>query len=444
MRRPLLTTVQAEKLYDAVRNLPLIDYHNHLSVFDIWENRRYSDLYELWIATDPYKHRAMRICGIDEKYITGDADREDKFRAFCKIYPRLIGGALYDWCKIELEDVLGIQTPILTENAGRIWDETKEKLQDDAFRARSILRRFGTEYIAPCAGTLDSLDEYVPELGVSPSLRGDDITHPDVNFLKSMEEKTGILITGLDSYIEAIRQRIDLFHAARCSFSDHAIDDGFLFTMSPEKAEAAFGRVMSGIAINEEESMALMSYLLVRLADIYRHKGWTMQLHIGAMRKTSTRLRRVAGPAGGYAGIGNSISMQSITSMLDAMEQQSGSLPSIILYTLNPTRNASFAVLTGSFTGVTQGPAWWWCDHVQGMREMLSTYAVYSVLDTFPGMTTDSRSLLSLSRHDYFRRTLCDFLGKNMQQGEMPDSMDCMSELAVHLCYTNAKARIRA
>lgn len=437
----LLTTPWARKLYEAVRGLPLIDYHNHLNVRDIRENRRFRDIYELWLASDPYKHRVMRICGIDEALITGSAGAKEKFRAFCGVYPRLMGGPLYDWCRMELGGVLGIRTPILPENADRIWDEAAEKLAGEDFRAGNLLRRFGAEYTAPCAGVLDDLSFFDPDQGVVPSLRGDDMAHPTADFISRLEKLSGKAQESLDAYIDALAGRMRSFHALGCRFSDHALDDGFAFAPCRDGTDALYRRARAGERIPAAEQQTLTSEVLLRLMRQYQKLGWSVQLHIGALRRTSTRLRAAAGPAGGFAGIGSDLSMAALSAFLDAAEQAAGKLPRIILYTLNPAYNAAFAILSGSFVGVTQGPAWWWCDHLQGMREMLERFSVYSVLSAFPGMTTDSRSLLSMSRHGYFRRMLCGWLGEKMEKGEMPRDMEAMKELAIRLCYQNAKDR---
>lgn len=437
----LLTTPWAQKLYETVRGLPLIDYHNHLNVREISENRKFRDLYELWLGSDPYKHRVMRICGVDEALITGERTPREKFQAFCSVYPRLIGGPLYDWCRLELRDVLGIHRPLCPENADRIWDEAREKLSGEEFRAAGLLRRFQAEYLAPCAGILDSLEPFAPQDGMVPSLRGDDMAHPTCDFITRLEKQSGQSVDSLDAYMAALSGRMDIFHMKGCRFSDHALDDGFIFAADREKAERIFHRVLAGEAIPSEEQALLTSEVLLRLMLEYQKRNWNVQLHIGAMRFTSTRLREAAGPAGGFAGIGSSLSMNAVSAFLDAVEQAAGRLPQVILYTLNPMYNAAIAVLSGSFAGVTQGPAWWWCDHLQGMREMLERFSVYSVLSTFPGMTTDSRSLLSLSRHDYFRRMLCGWLGDKMESGEMPRDLETMNDLAVRLCYQNAKNR---
>ncbi len=438
----LLTTPMGERLFrEVAEELPLIDFHNHLNVNDLAANRQFENVYEIWLAGDPYKHRAMRICGIDENYITGSASPQEKFRAWCATYPRLAGGPLYDWSAMEMEKVFGIHTPINADNAARLWDEVGERLAQPELRAAGLMKRFNTEYAAPCASLTDDLAPFASAALLAPSLRGDDLVKPDRALCEKLETLTGIKIDSFSAFLKALDERIELFHKAGCRFSDHALDNGFRYVCSDGGSEARFTAAMNG---EEYDRAAMMSDMLRALAEMYAKRGWTMQLHIGAQRFTSTRIRKVAGAAGGFAAIGQCVNVSSLCSMLDDMEQSENGLPKVILYTLNPADNAVMSVLSGSFVGVTQGPAWWWCDHLQGMRQMLEEFASYSVLSTFVGMTTDSRSLLSLLRHDYFRRALCGWMGEKAERGELPDSFDSLSPIVKAMCYGNAAARIKA
>ena len=439
----LLVSPIAQKLYEeTARELPLIDYHNHLSVQMLAEDKPFEDISDLWLLSDPYKHRAMRICGIDEAYITGNSSHKDKFKAWCSVYPKLIGGPLYDWSRMELETILGISMPICSENADRIWEEANAKLRGHDLTPMGILHTFNIAYAAPCAGLTSPLDHFQNLDAIAPSLRGDDILLPSLSFIKALEQMTEIPIQDLSSFREALSKRLDAMDFAGCRFSDHALDNGFCYVSENGKNEAYFSSLLHDMPLSQEESVSLSSCILRLLAEEYAKRKWTMQLHIGAQRFTSTRLRRAAGAAGGFAGIGNNTDIRSIIRLLDDLEQSPFGLPRTILYTLNPADNAAFAVLSGSFAGVTQGPAWWWCDHLQGMREMLDIFSCFSVLHTFVGMTTDSRSLLSLLRHDYFRRMLCGWIGNKVEAGEFPDSFDTLKELAEALCYKNAKQLI--
>ena len=418
--RYLLTTETARRLYEeAARDLPLVDYHNHLSVADLSSDRSFEDIAELWLLSDPYKHRAMRICGVDETLITGQASHYEKFKA---------------WCEVTL--------PLCADNAERIWQEANEKLRQPEFSAQGVFRHFNVEYAAPCATITEELKPFACLKNLAPSLRGDDLLKPDKALLDTLGSLTGLVIRDQESLTQALRLRLDALHAANCRFSDHALDEGFRYVPEDGKSDRRIRALAAGQTLSPEDRRALSSAMLRLLGTEYAGRGWTMQLHIGAQRFTSSRLRTLAGAAGGFAGIGGGVDVRSLAALLDDLEQGPAGLPKTILYTLNPADNAVMAVLCGSFIGVTQGPAWWWCDHLQGMREMLEVFSSFSVLSTFVGMTTDSRSLLSLLRHDYFRRALCGWIGEKAVRGELPDDFSALSGLVRAMCYENAKKRI--
>ena len=441
----LLTTPLAVRLYHEVaKSLPLIDYHNHLPLFDIANNTQFSDIAELWLLGDPYKHRAMRICGVEEKYITGDASNKEKFCAWCKIFPKLIGNPLYDWSKMEMEEVFKINIPISEQTAQSLWDVANKKVNTAEFSTLTFFERFHVEYVAPCASLTDDLTFFETYHTIAPSLRGDDMLALSTGFLSKLEQITKEKITTLADCKKAIGTRLDVLHKVGCRFSDHALDNGFYYVCDDGNSEKRFKNLLKTGSLPPEDLMALASEMLRFLSGEYVKRGWTMQLHIGAQRFTSTRLRRLAGAAGGFAGIGHTADIASLTAMLDDMEQQNG-LPRTLLFTLNPADNAAMAVLSGSYSqdGVTakvsQGPAWWWCDHLQGMQEFFATFSTFSVLSTFVGMTTDSRSFLSLLRHDYFRRAFCGWLGEKADKGEYPNSFEELEPIVYAVCYGNAK-----
>lgn len=439
----LLTTPLARRLYQEIAQpLPLIDFHNHLSIQEIAENRVYDNIAELWLLSDPYKHRAMRICGVSERCITGDATPKEKFFAWCRIFPQLVGNALYDWSCMEMEWIFHISEPICEENAEFIWNAANEKLTQPEFSAQGLLAQFGVEYAAPCTALCDDLSPYKKLSGIAPSLRGDDMILPTPALIQKLEQLTNQNIRSFDQYILAVRKRLTEFHAVQCRFSDHALDNGFAYVADDGKQQLRFQQLLHGEALDSADKSALISGILRALAKEYAALGWTMQLHIGAQRFTSSRLRNLVGPAGGFAGIGNTVDVSSLTRMLDDMEQ-AGRLPRTLLFTLNPADNEVMSILSGSYSEdgvrakVSQGPAWWWCDHLHGMRQMLQTFACCSVLSTFVGMTTDSRSILSMLRHDYFRRALCGWLGEKAASGEYPDDFELLGSIVRKLSYEN-------
>lgn len=436
----LLKSGLSEQIYNSVKNLPIIDFHNHLPVKDIVENRIYNDFTELWIATDPYKHRAMRILGIDEFYITGQASNYEKFKCWASCVPMLVGNPLYDWVTMELSQVFGIDKPLNAETCDEIWDTVNSLLTQSDYTTEKILDRFNIAHSAPCCTICDDVSFFSNSENYAPSLRGDDILSPTPSLLQKLTKLSGIEIKSIDDYFSAIGNRLDVFHSAGCRFSDHALDDGFTFIADFSNPNDDFIRAMDGASYN---NTVLQSAILTRLAGMYAEKGWTMQLHIGAHRHTSDRLRKIAGPAGGYAAAG-SCDFSSIIALLNACENTPGGLPKTILFPLNAADSAAISIISGSFSKdgakalVQQGPAWWWCDHNLGIRNVLENIASYSVLSTFVGMTTDSRCLLSFVRHDYFRRVLSDWLADKVLAQHYPNDIELLKKIAQKICYYNA------
>ncbi len=439
----LLTDDLSKRLYHNVASsLPIIDYHNHLSVADIKENRRFENIARLWVISDPYKHRAMRILGVEEKYITGNASDCEKFKAWYTSLSRLIGNPLFDWSVMELETVFDYHLLPLGD-ADKVWNELNDRLSK--MSACDILGKFNIEYSAPCASLCDDLSMFDKSAGLSPSLRGDDLLLPSTELLGKLSTLTGNPISSLSEYMNAVRLRLEAFASAGCKFSDHALDDGFTYIEDDGENGSRFSCLINGKEMTDADKLSLSSHILTLLGEAYAERELALQLHIGARRYTSTRLRKEAGPAGGYAAIGGCVDLKSLTLLLDAIEKRPSGLPKIILFTLNPADNAVMATLSGSYSKdgveavVTQGPAWWWCDHYQGICDMLDNFTVHSVLSSFVGMTTDSRSLLSFVRHDYFRRVVCKWMSDMVAKDRLPNDFALLAETLLRICYKNAK-----
>ncbi|MBQ8893835.1 MAG: glucuronate isomerase [Clostridia bacterium] len=387
----LLKNETARRLYENyAKDLPVIDFHNHLSVADIAKDRRYENLTELWLEPDPYKHRLMRICGVDEFYITGGADPDAKFEKFCEIFPDMAGTPVYDWSRMELDRYFGIRELPDKKTAKNIYKTAEKFLKKPKFSTVFLLKTNKIEHQSPVATLDQDLTPYL-EVGVSPSLRGDNLLSTEP--------------------IPHLQQRLAAFSAAGCRFADHSLDTGFFETGNTEQ--------------------------LIELAGEYAKRGWTLLLHLGALRQTSTRLAQRVGPAGGYAAMGKGVEIERLAALLDEMEQKYA-LPQTVLFPLNPRDFEALAVLQGSFSGKVQlGPAWWWCDHASGIRQALDCIASYGVLSQFIGMTTDSRSILSFARHDYFRRILCQWISEQ----DWGQSEEQLGRLIRKICYENAKRR---
>ena len=447
----LLTTPMARRLYhDCAAELPLIDYHNHLAVKEIAAGKRFADPTDLWLQTDPYKHRAMRICGMEERRITGNASPYEKFLAWSSVLPKLIGNPLYHWSMLELKRIFDIDIPLSPDSAGRIWDEMSEKLADPAYYADRIFARFPVEYAAPCTTLTDDLTPFRQTGGgLVPSLRGDDLLQPSPEWIRQLETESGTAITNLPDFRSAVTRQLLKFHRAGCRFADHALDNGFRYVPDDGGNDRRFLELLHNGTLNPADQHHFASGMLRFLGREYAGRNWVLLLHIGAERHTSTRLRRLAGPAGGYAGIGRSCDITSLVHLLDDLESGPAGLPQTVLFTLNPADHATFAVLSGSYPGdgvngkVQLGPAWWYCDHPAGIRDALEATASYGVLSSFIGMTTDSRSLLSLVRHEYFRRVFCAWIGEKTSRGEFPATRKTLENLVRAVCWENAHTIIQ-
>ncbi len=444
----LLHTPLARRLYhECAADLPIIDYHNHLETQDLAEDRCFENLTRLWIAADPYKHRALRICGVPERLITGNASDEETFEAFMKVLPKLAGNVLYDWSMLELARVFDIDLAPHKTDPRAVWNAANAKLRQPGFSAQGLLAGFRVEYLAPCTPVDGCLAPFAALDIAAPSLRGDSLLALTADTVHAVERLTGIDCRDLDGFTAALSHRLDAFARAGCRFADHALDEGFMYYPDDGANPRRYAQLLRG-KLEPDEQPKLSCELLRRATGEYATRNWTLQLHIGALRFTSTRLRAIAGPAGGFAAIGGGCDLRGLARMLDDFEKSDTGLPRIVLFTLNPADSAALAALSGSYCRdgvagtVGLGPAWWWNDHLPGIRQALETVSAYGVLSAFIGMTTDSRSLLSLTRHEYFRRVLCGWLGDKAARGEMPDDPDALEPIVRAVCYENAKEAV--
>ena len=445
----------AVRLYHSVaKQLPMIDYHNHLNPGDLASNRKFRNIADAWVLHDPYKHRAMRICGVPEDGITGNATEKEKFLNWAATVPKTPGNPLFFWSALELKRIFGIDDFLTEKNAGEIWDFCNVELEKEDFGAVDILKKFGAEILCTSDDLLGELSWHQlatnkQQIEVYPSLRGDsavNIEQPDfMEWLGKLETQTNQTIQNIDRYKSAILSQLDKFSKAGCKLADHSLDSDFQFTITTEKKAAEiFSKKLDGGTIDKSELFQFKNHILNFLGTEYSQRGWTLQLHIGAQRFTSSRLRRLSGPAGGYGAIGNLCDITGLCLFFDELEKK-GDLPRIILYTLNPCDNEAFATLTGSFAedgvpGKIQfGPAWWYNDHFDGITKHISNLSSYGLLSQFIGMTTDSRSIFSFSRHEYFRRILCNHIAEMVDRGSLPNDFDTLSKIVEDVSYYNSK-----
>lgn len=455
----LIKNKTGERLYHEVAaSLPIIDYHNHLNPEHISENKQFSNLTELWIRHDPYKHRAMRINGVPENGITGSVSDYEKYLNWVSTIPKTIGNPLFHWSFLELKRIFDIDEMLSQNNAEAIWEQCNEKLKQEAFRTGSLVKKWKAEILITSDDLLDNLEAHrkiadsPSPVKVLPSLRSDsilDFGNPNYpEWVQQLEQAVNESISDLPELKHAIKLRLDYFGKNGCLFADHALDSGFSFKSIEEKeARTIFRNILKKQSLEPKDLVKLHSFMLSFLGEEYGRRGWIMQLHIGAQRNTSSRLRGLVGPAGGFASIGKACDINSLTMFLDSLDKKS-LLSDTILYTLNPADNAALASLTGSFAedgvvGKIQfGPAWWYNDHYAGIRKHLNDISSYGLLSTFIGMTTDSRSILSLSRHEYFRRILCDQIGGWVEEGKLPNDMALLEQLIKDISYLNIKNKI--
>lgn len=453
----LSNKISQELFHQVAQSLPIVDYHNHLNVVHLATNNEFATIGELWVSSDPYKHRAMRINGVPEKYISGDGTDKEKFMFWAKTLPKTMGNPLFHWSYIELHKVFGINAILTESTAESIWNICNEQLQDSKFAAIPLLENWNIDTLCTSDYWFDDLSLHKKassqaKFTVLPSLRSDIANNISLWKRHRFIENLSIIykkeIRSLFDFQSALQKQLHYFKENGSKLSDHALDSGFVFIPTSESvAETLFMNWITNESLTNPEIIQLQSYILTFLGKEYAKLGWTMQLHIGAQRHTSSRLRYLAGSSGGFAGIGQTADIASICSFLDVLESDNG-LPNVILYTLNPSDNQTFATLTGSFSqdgkvGKIQfGPAWWYNDHFDGIKSNLLSIANYSLLSQFVGMTTDSRSILSFSRHEYFRRILCNIVGEWVNKGLLPYDMDVLKELITAVCYSNSKQMI--
>ena len=456
----LLQNTYGKRLYhDVAAALPIIDPHNHIDPSALSTNKKFQNIYQLWVQHDPYKHRAMRMYGIAEELVTGSRSDYEKFLAWAECYPHTAGNPLFHWCAMELQEVFGIKEMLTVGSAKQIWEGANKKLAKKGFGALAIIKNLGVELLCTSDDLLDDLAHHISlskhQNGVVclPSLRSDSIiafnSPAFYLWLSKLKGITYVDVNTLQTYKDAVIKRLDFFDEVGCLLSDHSLDSGFEFIQTGEAiATDLFRQLLEGAALTNHGLIKLQSHLLHFLGKEYANRKWGMQLHMGAHRYTSTNMRNKLGPAGGYAGIGNTVNVQSLCLFLDGLDIEGG-LPKTILYTLNPADNAVLATLTGSFAEdgvqgkVQAGPAWWYNDHYEGITQQLLTLSSYSLLGTSIGMTTDSRSILSFVRHDYYRRILCNLLGAWAEEGKLPDDFEYVSTLVKNIAYHNIKNWIK-
>ncbi|WP_416151700.1 glucuronate isomerase [Salipaludibacillus sp. HK11] len=451
----LLTTETAKKLYHSyAKDLPIVDYHNHLSAKDIYEDRDYESITDVWLAGDHYKWRAMRANGVEEHYITGDATNEEKFSAWADTVPNLLGNPLYHWTHLELARFFSVNDLLNKQTKKSIYKKTNEVIQSGQLSARKILDMQKVVFVGTTDDPTDNLNYHrkLKEEGykvtVSPSFRPDKALAIDqdgfLKWLKSLEKVVDKELKGYQSFLEAMRERVDFFAEVGCRSADHGINEMFYRETSIEEIESIYKSKLNGQVLSDEQVEKFKTFTLQQLAEKYVEKQWVMQLHIGPLRNNNTRMFDQIGPDSGFDQMGDAPVAKPLSLFLDSLDQKQH-LPRTILYTLNPRDNVIMASMAGNFQGadvpgkIQFGTAWWFNDHYDGMLDQMKTLASIGLLKHFVGMLTDSRSMLSFTRHELFRRILCELLGTWVEEGKVPNDEDLLAEYVKDICYYNAK-----
>lgn len=439
--------------YDGAVDIPIFDWHCHLSPKEIYENNRPADIAELWLGGDHYKWRAMRSFGIEEKYITGDASGYEKFKAWSRVLPACIGNPLYHWTHLELQRYFGIYESLSESTCDDIWKKANEKIAEGGFEPRELIEKSNVTCLCTTDDPADSL-EYHRLLAedksfkckVLPAFRPDkalNVEQPTfVPWIKSLEKISGESIGSYKKMTEILKRRIDFFAENGCLASDHSFAYVPYNRASDEELENIFRKALNGVQLTIDEQDKYRTELFRFLAREYANHGWVCEIHIGAMRNNNTKMFRSIGPDTGFDSIGDGDIAHKLSRMLDSLDSED-CLPKTILFALNPTENYVLGSMLGNFQNsdaaskIQLGSAWWFNDNIDGMREQLRTFANLGVLGKFVGMVTDSRSFLSYPRHEYFRRILCGLLGDWVEQGLYPNDTSLV-DIVRDISYNNA------
>ncbi len=454
----LLHTPTAQKLYHQhAAQMPIIDYHCHLNPQLVADDHQFRSLTEIWLGGDHYKWRAMRANGVDERFCTGtDTSDWEKFQKWAETVPYTFRNPLYHWTHLELKTAFGIDKVLSPATAREIYDECNDKLSQPQYSARNLMRRYRVETVCTTDDPVDSLQYHIRtsqsgfEIKMLPTWRPDKamaVEEPAVfkEYMEALSQASGITISTFTDMLEALSQRHAFFAEQGCRLSDHGIEEFYAADYTEAEVKAIFNKVYGGKALSQEEALKYRSAMLVEFALMDWEADWTQQFHYGALRNNNSRMLSLLGPDTGFDSIGEFNTAKSLARFLDRLSSQ-GKLARTIVYNLNPCANEVIATMLGNFQDGTVpaklqfGAAWWFLDQKDGMERQLNALSLLGLLSRFVGMLTDSRSFLSYPRHEYFRRTLCNLLGTDVEQGELPISeMPRLSQMVEDICYYNAK-----
>lgn len=446
----------ARRLYhDYAAEMPIFDYHCHLPAAEVAEDKNYQNLTQVWLYGDHYKWRAMRSNGVDERFCTGDATDQEKFEKWAYTVPYCLRNPLYHWTHLELKRYFAVNDLLAPETAQSIYERCSEMLQSPEFSTRNLMRKMNVRVVCTTDDPVDSLEHHRKlaaegfEVKVLPTWRPDKAMAVENveafnDYLDRLGEVSGIEPANFDAYVEALRKRHDYFHANGCRLSDHGLEAVYIANYSPAELVSIFAKARSRQPLSLEEQTTFKSAMLVEFGIMDAEKHWTQQFHIGALRNNNTRLFEMLGPDTGFDSIGDDCYARALSTFLDRLAEK-GKLTRTILYNLNPRDNYMMATMIGNFQDgsmpgkIQLGSGWWFLDQKEGMIWQMNALSNLGLLSRFVGMLTDSRSFLSYPRHEYFRRILCNLLGTDVENGELPNDMGLLGRMVQDISFNNAK-----
>ncbi len=452
----LLQTDTAQKLYhEHAAKMPIFDYHCHINPKDIADDRMFKSITEIWLAGDHYKWRAMRTNGVDEKFCTGDASDWEKFEKWAETVPQTLRNPLFHWTHLELKKFFGINEVLSPKNARQIFDACNEKLKTQAYSCRNIIQMANVHTICTTDDPIDNLQYHQQikasgfEVAVLPAWRPDKAMMVDDPifynaYIFQLAEAAGMDISSFADLITALDKRHQYFHENGCRLSDHGLDTAFAEDYTAKEIRAIFSKVRAGNHLTSEEILKFKSCMLYEFGVMDHSRGWAQQFHIGALRNNNTRLFNKLGPDTGFDSIGDKPVAEPLSKLLNRLDMED-KLCKTVLYNLNPGDNELYATMIGNFQDgsvpgkMQYGSGWWFLDQKDGMEKQINALSNLGLLSRFVGMLTDSRSFLSYTRHEYFRRTLCNILGNDVENGEIPNDMELLGQMVENICFNNAK-----
>ncbi len=451
----LLENSTAEILYhEYAAKQPILDYHNHLPPDEIAGDKKFDSITAAWLNGDHYKWRAMRTMGVSERFITGDATDWEKFQKWAETVPFTIRNPLFHWTHLELKRYFGVDELLTPDSAAHIYQHCSDLLKTDAYSTRNLLRKMNVETTCSTDDPVDDLRYHQQvrqeemDINLLPTFRPDKAiliekeTFPV--YIQSLGEAAGVEIQSFGELLQALKNRMDFFHENGCRLSDHGLEQAYSGDYTEGEVNAIFQNRISGVKISKKEARKFKSAILYRLGCLYAEKGWVQQFHLGALRNNNIRLLNKLGPDTGFDSIGDREQAAALSKFLNRLDSED-KLAKTILYNLNPRDNEVMASMVGNFNdgsvrGKMQfGAAWWFLDQKDGMEKQINALSNMGLLSCSIGMLTDSRSFLSFPRHEYFRRLLCNLIGKDVHNGELPNDTKWLGGLVEDICYRNAK-----